>query len=431
MNNNTSQFVVICGMHRTGTSTITKSLETLGINLGNNLLEPMAGVNEKGFFEDRDFININEEILKRFNSSWHSLVCVPQKKLLSNEVKDLREQALKLTSSRIQLFPRYGIKDPRFSILLPFWQDIFNELNLKVWYILPCRDPISVALSLQKRDEFSFAKSFYLWQQHILSSIEYTTDQDLLVIDYNRVIDSPAGEIRRLADFLGVQDALDPQKLEEYQQSFLDRDLQHARFTEEQISSNEDLPSFVKELYSFLHSLANDELTLTEVVSNPIFIKLKDINQDLLPTKELFDSLEAKLGKSISKQNEYLKTLQEKQEQLTNLVTENNSLISNIKNLKDQVTRNENDIQILAEQRTKNQNEIIYLDSLLIKERESLKNLQEEVRKRDEFISFLDNLHTQKNNELIKLTASRSWKLTKPLRLLTEKIRSPQKKNSI
>ena len=48
--------VVVLGMHRSGTSALTKALELFGIDLGTDLLPPQDD-NPKGFFEDRGLVS--------------------------------------------------------------------------------------------------------------------------------------------------------------------------------------------------------------------------------------------------------------------------------------------------------------------------------------------------------------------------------------
>ena len=48
-NTGKKRLIVVLGMHRSGTSAITRGLQVMGIDLGNNLMPAMEGVNDKGF----------------------------------------------------------------------------------------------------------------------------------------------------------------------------------------------------------------------------------------------------------------------------------------------------------------------------------------------------------------------------------------------
>ena len=51
-NKKQGRLIIVLGMHRSGTSAVTRGLQVVGASLGGNLYPAMAGVNEKGFWED-------------------------------------------------------------------------------------------------------------------------------------------------------------------------------------------------------------------------------------------------------------------------------------------------------------------------------------------------------------------------------------------
>ena len=74
-----SRLVVVLGMHRSGTSAITRGLSALGVPLGNNLMPPMLNNNDKGFFEDLEINELNTELLTALNRDWDSLSRIPRR----------------------------------------------------------------------------------------------------------------------------------------------------------------------------------------------------------------------------------------------------------------------------------------------------------------------------------------------------------------
>ena len=61
------KIIVVLGMHRSGTSAITRGLQTLGVNLGSSLIPPDDN-NEKGFFEDIEINSFNNQLLSALGS---------------------------------------------------------------------------------------------------------------------------------------------------------------------------------------------------------------------------------------------------------------------------------------------------------------------------------------------------------------------------
>ena len=68
-----SRASVICtlGMHRSGTSLVSRMLGLLGVRLGPDERVLTAGEdNPKGYWEHRSFVDLNDEILPRFGGRW-------------------------------------------------------------------------------------------------------------------------------------------------------------------------------------------------------------------------------------------------------------------------------------------------------------------------------------------------------------------------
>jgi len=63
--------IAVIGMHRSGTSMVTKALETLGVELGQQLLMA-ANDNQKGFYEDKSIVDLNDRILEYAGMAWYS-----------------------------------------------------------------------------------------------------------------------------------------------------------------------------------------------------------------------------------------------------------------------------------------------------------------------------------------------------------------------
>lgn len=62
----TKQAVLILGSGRSGTSVMTKCVNLMGISLGtDNLLAPSKRINPKGYFENKDVINIHKSLGSR------------------------------------------------------------------------------------------------------------------------------------------------------------------------------------------------------------------------------------------------------------------------------------------------------------------------------------------------------------------------------
>ena len=197
MKNN--KITVILGVHRSGTSLLTRSLRCFNFNYGERL-HPSGTDNPKGFFEDVDIIELNEKILAEINFSWDSPQLLDDAKL---EIirKKFSIKAKKLILEKINK----GItcfKDPRITKLIDFWVEIFESLKLDFFYILAIRNPLSVASSLHKRNSLSFEHSFLLWTEYILSVLKKIDPKKMLIIDFDDFIKNPSKILKKISIFL-------------------------------------------------------------------------------------------------------------------------------------------------------------------------------------------------------------------------------------
>lgn len=220
--------IVVLGMHRSGTSVLTRGLQVLDVELGDTLIPALEDNNPKGFFEDIDINNLNENLLRYLGLRWDSLCDFTSFDIQAVDLQDFKECAKNLITKKMHGLSRtFAMKDPRLCILLPFWMPLFEELNLDVSYIIAHRHPTSVAHSLQKRDGFTLAKGYILWYRHMLSGLRETESQKRIVVSYDCLLENPENELNRIGSFLKVNGDLDPHLLNEYKEQFLDLSLRH------------------------------------------------------------------------------------------------------------------------------------------------------------------------------------------------------------
>jgi hypothetical protein len=220
--------IVVLGMHRSGTSVLTRGLKVLDVALGENLMPEHEPTNPKGFFEDIDVNELNEELLCHLGLKWDSLCDLTSIDIQSLDLQDLSQRAKNLLTDKMkEATGVFAVKNPRLCILLPFWMPLFEELNLDVSYIIAHRHPTSVAHSLQKRDSFTLQKGYILWYRHMLSSLRETESQKRIVVSYDSLLENPESELKRISVFLKKDFDISSNSLNEYKEEFLDLSLRH------------------------------------------------------------------------------------------------------------------------------------------------------------------------------------------------------------
>ena len=264
--------VVVLGMHRSGTSAITRGLQALGIDLGEHLMLPAAGNNEKGFFEDIDVNAINIELLGALGQDWHTLPLIQADELLHEKHAGLRLRAIELLRSRLQDTDCFGLKDPRLCRLLPFWQKVFEHLQLEVSYVIAVRSPLSVAQSLEARNQLPHEKSHYLWLEHVLPSVLLTQGMRRVLVDYDLLLNNPQQQLARISKGLGRK--LDAARLAEFSRDFLDVRLRHTGYQPEDVLESPLVPHPVRTAVMLLADVAADRLSLDSAEVAGVFRNL-------------------------------------------------------------------------------------------------------------------------------------------------------------
>src|SRR5580700_153075 len=114
-----TRLIVVLGMHRSGTSVITRGLKVMGVAVVDRLMPPVEGINAKGFWEDIDLCELNNEVLSAPGSDWNDLVSIEPSDVQTLRKKGHFPSAVQLLRQKVGSAPIFGFKDPRVAKLLP------------------------------------------------------------------------------------------------------------------------------------------------------------------------------------------------------------------------------------------------------------------------------------------------------------------------
>lgn len=218
------KLIVVLGMHRSGTSLITRSLKVLGVELGDHLLGSHPD-NVKGFWEDIDIKELNQKMLESLGRTWHTVTWLDSQ-LITRQLQNYRLEAKTLLNKKIANVNYFGLKDPRLCLLLPFWQPIFEVLGLDVKYIFIFRHPLSVAESLVKRNDIFLDKALYLWLLYNLSALSAVRKKNVLFINYDEFLQSPRNSLDVMNKYIGTS-CFDEQDFSAFSSDYIDSSMRH------------------------------------------------------------------------------------------------------------------------------------------------------------------------------------------------------------
>lgn len=257
---------VVLGMPRSGTSAVARGLNALGIDLGDQLIPGKTNWNLKGFFEDKDIVReINERILHITCDKWESIKILDYSQFNHPRIQAIRNKAVKLVKERFGSKSHWGYKDPRTARLIPFWQSIFSELDLQDHYVIALRNPLASAHSFKKLTKIDLEKALLLWLSHLIPAIDETDKKQRIVVSYDLLLQNPHLQLDRIKKYFNLNFCR-ASDLENYANEFLDKNLKHYEFSEQEFQSHNAtsiIPVGLK-VYDLLFKLAKDEISFQD-----------------------------------------------------------------------------------------------------------------------------------------------------------------------
>ena len=216
--------IAIAGMHRSGTSMVAQFLHRCGVFLGPDaILMEAAEQNPEGFWEHVQVVEINDELLSLLGGGWDYPPSGPV------DWSQARFDVLRTRAERVftefRDHPRWGWKDPRTSLTLPFWRTVVDDLRV----VAVVRNPLEVAVSLRHRNGASLAFGLALWQATYRQLLADTSPEERILTHYDAYFGRPAAEFERVLRWLGLPE--DQPVVAELARAARTTRLRHHRFT--------------------------------------------------------------------------------------------------------------------------------------------------------------------------------------------------------
>ena len=361
-------FLIITGMHRSGTSFLARALNLCGVYLGEleNLtsheLAPFED-NLRGHWENKKILELTEKTLNYNKLSWHD---IPTNMKITDDIgNEIKECATELLKHN---WLAAGFKDPRILLMLDSWTP-FLPKNFIVLGIF--RHPLKVAESLKKRNSFDYEKSLNLWKFHNEKLIFYLKKHDGFLLNFDWPKEKLLSEVQLIAEKIGLLKDIDLT-------NWYAKELFHSDKTFE---SNHPLADEFNSIYNSLIKIAENNKNVK--VSKIIYAKNDYVN---FLTNLLSD---------IQNQNQYFKSL-----------LENNPLVkikdSELSNLKSTLNSKEVDMKQLQESLKKAIMDVKKLQQINLTNQEIIKSVQ----KKDSKLLTLESLLTQKDSKLSDLEST-------------------------
>ena len=193
--------LIICGMHRSGTSLTAALCQSAGLDIGVQLV-PAHVSNQAGHFEDVEFYRFHESVLAA-NGRIPAGYGIFDAPLVVSDT--MRREAEALKAARRSRGHAWGWKDPRTTLFLDFWASVLPEAR----FLFVFRAPAEVADSLGRRGEERFQddgeEAFRTWYRYnsLLRDFALAHPDRVLVRELRQIVVDPGrlcADIRRRLD---------------------------------------------------------------------------------------------------------------------------------------------------------------------------------------------------------------------------------------
>jgi hypothetical protein len=194
-------WVLVVGMHRSGTSALTGALAHLGLAVpaGGDLV--VGRYDNPVHYESQALTDLDDAVLGALGGSWSA---PPELDPGWERAAVAARFASGAAHAARQAYPVDGPvvwKDPRLCLLLPWWRSL---LPAPVATVLVWRDPVAVARSLRFRQGFTLSLGLALWERYNRAALGALGGHPGYVLSYEDLLVDPHHVLEALARWLGT-----------------------------------------------------------------------------------------------------------------------------------------------------------------------------------------------------------------------------------
>ncbi len=221
--------------------------------------------NRSGFWERRDCVSINDDLLAAAGVSWMNPTQFSTGAVPGEQARDLEARAQGVIATLATTPGSWVLKDPRLCITAGFWRDSFGV----VVYVPVIRDPVSIARSLRVRDDLPIEFGLALWEVYTRAMLRQLQDQPYVPVFHARLEQCPEQALSEL--HVALRDSgvavIEPLNLTSVRSQWR-ADHVHHHATRPDLES--ELSTSQLELYDYISQLTNDAVIRSDTLQDSV-----------------------------------------------------------------------------------------------------------------------------------------------------------------
>lgn len=254
--------LLVLGMHRSGTSALTRLLSLAGARLPLRLM-PAGPGNESGHWEPLHLVEYHDKMLESLGSSWHDWRAVDFLAAKPKLIQDAKSSIKTLIQEDYADGGIYAVKDPRICRFAEFFIETIEETGDKVALVHAFRSPLDVVNSLNSRkvvwpQGYTTTDAALLWLRHVLDAEAACRERKRALISFDSLMADPKEALARIARQTGLTFEKSWNDIEPEVRTFLSPNQRHHAFSVRDLDLNPDTRGWVETVFLALRDLEAD-----------------------------------------------------------------------------------------------------------------------------------------------------------------------------
>jgi len=193
-------WLLVVGMHRSGTSAVAGALAQLGLVAPAEEDRPDPMESNPDHWESLALGVLDDELLEQLGGTWDA---PPAPGDRGNDGIGVAGEPERAASTAFREPGPLVWKDPRACLLLPYWR---AHLPPPLAAVFIWRSPTAVARSLAARDGMALPDGIALWERYNRSGLAGLVGIDTYVTQYESFVEDPTTALESVAGWLGTLD---------------------------------------------------------------------------------------------------------------------------------------------------------------------------------------------------------------------------------